>query len=279
MSVSIRRSIATACLALALVLTSINIVGIVMGDRVFDTIPQNYIARSKFGRKSLITSDEQLDRRTGETAADYFQRLNDRINSHMVHIWPTSAAITYNASVPLFENYVLFALSKINPERFGAYEFLDVERALRRGVGLCSQVSMVASAVLQRNGFQSAMVGLDGHVIATARADDGQWYVLDPDYGVIMPYDIATIERNPELIESYYPAHHYSAAAIETLKSIYGEEGNFIFEEGARGYKGLGAVVETLAYFLKWAIPFALLFVAILLLVLPSVNRERVGDH
>ncbi|MBA1330248.1 hypothetical protein QQ73_03385, partial [Candidatus Endoriftia persephone str. Guaymas] len=40
--------------------------------------------------------------------------------------------------------------------------------------------------------------------MATAKTTNGDWWILDPDYGVVIPHDLRTLEQQPELVSEYY---------------------------------------------------------------------------
>ena len=49
-----------------------------------------------------------------------------------------------------------------------SYELSNYRRALERGIGQCGQQAMTVIGFLQEQGFETAFVYLNGHVVATA---------------------------------------------------------------------------------------------------------------
>jgi hypothetical protein len=128
-------------------------------------------------------------------------------------------------------------------------------------VGLCSQHALIVLDALKRRGIVARLVLLDGHVVASAQVDDERWWVLDPDYGVVIPQSIEQIQEAPESVRPFYRAAGHSEKVIDLLVQLYGPEGNMVLDgvgDPRRPAYMLRAVFEKVAYFLKWAIPLAL---------------------
>jgi len=83
--------------------------------------------------------------------------------------------------------------------------------------------------LLEKN-IPSFIIGLSGHVVLRAQTDANrdQWWVLDPDYGVIIPYDIDIIENNPKIIRRFYAQAGYKLKTIALLEKIYDKKGNVV---------------------------------------------------
>jgi hypothetical protein len=47
------------------------------------------------------------------------------------------------------------------------------------------------------------------------------WWVVDPDYGVIIPYDIKTIEENPTMSKKYYLDHGYDEKTSDLMVRLW----------------------------------------------------------
>ncbi len=158
----------------------------------------------------------------------------------------------------------MYFASYVFPSRFLKYEFANYKRAIERGVGLCSQSVIVEAAVLRRRALNSGIVLLSGeHVVMQAEVSDepdGEWWVLDPDYGVTIPYSISEIQKNPQLVADYYAKAGYDEATVRNLVRIYGlEDITVINRRGARWYHIKKFVGEKVAYVLIWVIPVVLM--------------------
>ena len=122
------------------------------------------------------------------------------------------------------------------------------------------------------------MIGLSGHVVATAKIDDDKWIILDPDYGVNIPFSIQEIEENTELIEPFYLAAGYDIPRITELKRIFGKEGNIIVEN-AKLYKGKIGKIERVSYRVIWIVPLVLIVFAKLVNSVPRGLPRNKGSR
>jgi hypothetical protein len=211
---------------------------------------------------------EQIPRSPGESDKAYVFRVNDIVNRSMANI---KVKLIHEANlmrVSIRENYVLSIYNLIYSDKYKMYEYLDYRKALERGVGLCSQQAMAMTAILNENGVKAEMIGLDGHVILRAKVDVDTWYTADPDYGVVLPFDISEIENDPSVIIPYYNNMKttlkknrvdLTPQVIKKLLRFYTKEGNEVFQDGVTGFKGKRARdIERLSYIAAWTIPLIL---------------------
>ncbi len=193
----------------------------------------------------------------------YFSKLTSSVNAGIAHYWEDDGIDKYNLRVPFYENYLLYLASFIAPGLYLKYEFADYKKAIERGVGLCSQQSIITADILNEKGIKSNIIGLSGHVVLQAQVNEekDEWWVLDPHYGVVIPHDISYIEKYPGIIKEYYSDAGYDNATIFGLLAvIYGKEGNVVYEgEGATPYQFKKMLVEKLSYVFIWLIPFFLM--------------------
>lgn len=198
-------------------------------------------------------------RREGESDAEYLRRVHVVLSRALAHYWFDEGRAAYNIRVPWSENYILHIAGLLLPSRYAMYEFCDYNKALERGVGLCSQQSIVSSELLEQSGIETNIVGLSGHVVVAARVSGAEerWWIFDPDYGVLIENSLSELEADPELIRPFYVAQGHAREVVSELVAIYGPEGNVTLPT-ARAYKGKNFFVEKAAYFLIWALPLLL---------------------
>jgi hypothetical protein len=104
------------------------------------------------------------------------------------------------------------------------------------------------------------MVMFDGHVVVIAQVDpqNNVWWLLDSDYGVVVPHDFDRITLNPHIAAPYYRAKGYddakTAAIVSIFSSVKTTAGSVAEAFGAKHY-----YFELLSYYLVWIIPIALL--------------------
>lgn len=221
---------------------------------------------------TTITYDEamrQLKTVPLQDVKQYVKSINEIINRGIAHYWEDSGIKKYNLTIPLHENYILYALSYVYPD-YKKYEFCQYKKALERGVGLCSQQAIAITDFLNRKGIETRIVSLGGHVVATAKVDEknNEWWVLGPDLNVVIPYSIEKLETSPDIVRSYYRGKIDKNIGLteEQIAEIYGKEGNIIYPTGNYGYMDCNwkkVFIERSSYFLIWIIP--------ILLILPYV--------
>lgn len=168
----------------------------------------------------------------------------------------------YHLTVPAWENYFLYLFRFLKPDTYKSYELSGYRRALERGIGQCGQQAMTVIGFLADRGFATGFIQLTGHVVATAEVAPGEWYVLDPDYGVSIPHSLAELERDRALVERYY-----SRFLDRNPWRIYGEKPNSVAYGGPGLRYPRGSVIEEFAYLAKWAFPGALLALSVMVLL------------
>lgn len=194
-----------------------------------------------------------LTREADETTADFVRRVNQSVYEGIWHYWDDAGIDRFHLRVPGWENPYLYLASFLAPKHFLKYEFSDPAKATERGVGLCSQHAIVAVEILQQSGVASGIYGLSGHTVAYANVGNETW-VIDPDYGVVVPFDPDTVEGQPDLIRAYYAESGLPQDRIDKLIRIYGPEGNHTYP-GVWQYKSWKFFVEIGTYTLKWLLP------------------------
>lgn len=214
-----------------------------------------------------------IDKRINEDNGEYAYRLVDLVYNSTLHFFDTSYPGKYNQRVPIYENYIFFFRSFL-PSVTDNYEFCNPYKALERGIGLCSQFSKIIFGILEQNGITAQIYVLSGHVVTEALIDkklDQRW-VLDADFGVVVEYDVETLETNPEIVEETYGKYGYSDDVSKKVAEIYGSEGNYIQEN--KGY----CQYEKQSYINKWVWPLFMM-IPIGLLKLWGVFKHFKTNH
>ena len=199
-----------------------------------------------------------LEKRENESDIDFAVRINKVVNDGFAHYWKKAGIQKYHLRVPVWENYLLFAASYINPKRYERYEFSNYHKNLERGVGLCSTHSTIVKGVLLDNGIKAELMDVGGrHVVVRAEFNDIDAYILDPDYGFVVPFDTATITANPEIVRSAYAnmADLYYPDAVDPyttdlIVKIFGDHKHVYSVENW---------FEDFSYWAIWIIPFLLM--------------------
>lgn len=253
------------------ILTLINIYGVFRpwgDDNIYSekhSLFENDIQKSAKNDINKLLQQENIDNREV-----YFEKLVAAVNNGIAHYWSEEGRTKYDLTIPIYKNWILWLGQFTNPKRNKYYEFCDYKKALDRRVGLCSQQAIIICGILNEKGIDCKMVGLLGHVVAMAEVSAGKYWILDGDYGVIIPLSISQIEENPSVVESYYlnklRYNHYSVSqnknnpiSLERMVEIYKKEGNLV-SDGMEGYKGKKVVLkEKRSFYLIWIIPVLLM--------------------
>lgn len=269
-----RRSIAVCSLAAAGLLFLLNMVGVIIPLRNPDIYhePNNI-----FTNDITLTAAEfwkRVPRQPAEGAPDYARRMTETVADGIAHIQEADRATLqkYRWEIPIWENYLIWAsrhgvqlLRWVRgnlAERGSAYkyQFSDSRRAVERGVGLCPTHAFVLADILQAAGIRNQAVNIGHHVLNRAEVEPGKWWMLDPDYGVVVPYDLDALRENTHLVEPYYTARGHGAW-LDRLRNWYADP-NPRFYESVREAQGSGRYYfEFVSYYLVWIIP-VILFVA-----------------
>ena len=201
---------------------------------------------------------ELLKRKNNESNLDFAVRINKVVNDGFIHYWKAEGTEKYHLRVPVWENWILYAASYIKPEKYGRYEFSNYRKNLERGAGLCSTHSTIVKGVLLDNGIKAELLDVGGHhVVVRAELNDTAAYILDPDFGVVVPCDTAAISADPELVREPYSdlASLYYPDAIDPYTTDYLVK---IFGDKKYVYY-LDSGFEDFSYLAIWIIPFLLM--------------------
>ena len=250
-------------LIIAITLLSLNIAGLFITLRNSDI----YDEEQTYFINDIIYTEKQLHnvvRRTNEPDKAYVTRINQAISNGIAHYWKDAGMKKYNIRIPIYENYILYFAGHLFPKHFKRYEFSNYKRAIERGVGLCSQHSIILAEVLEKNGVDAKIIGLSCHVVVMAQVnkDNDTWWILDPDFGVTINKNIDEIEKSPEIIQSYYIDKGYNETTVSTVTNCY-RNINGIYED-AYSYSGWKRYyIEKFSYIIIWIIPLLLLLASI----------------
>jgi hypothetical protein len=212
---------------------------------------------------------QQFTKRSDESNVAFGLRINKLVNNGFIHYWKVAGIEKYHERVPVWENYILYAASYIYPQKYKMYEFSNYKKNLERGVGLCSTHSTIVKGVLLENGIKAELLDIGGHhVVVRAELDSTHTYILDPDFGIVVPHDTAEISLNPEIVRDAYKdmAKLYYPDAKDPYTTDFMVE---IFGKHKHTYV-LDNQFEYFSYWAIWMIP-----VLLILPVIFSFIRKR----
>lgn len=250
------RKLSLLLFTVGLILLAINCFGLFKSMRNPDLYTEKNTGRINDVTIKLKDTKKEIVRKSGETDKAFAIRINDVVSKSMSHYWKNEGLQKYHLRVPVWENWVLWLTSCFKEDK--RYEFINYKKDLERGVGLCSTHSIVVKGILLKNGIEAQLWDIAGHVVVRAKVSENEWYILDPDYGLVVPHDIPEIEANPEIVRptyaemaKLYKPDYPDPYTTDHVVEIYGKEGNHIYTYDPAS--------EDLSYVLKWLIPFFLI--------------------
>jgi len=242
--------------------------------RVVSLEPKNIDSfRDQFGRAPRMSRSQVLDVISGDSRdiKRYVTDLNQAIHLGVLHCGPGEDACRRHLTIPLAHNFVLWGLAFVWPEEFAAYELFDHRRALERRLGNCSQKAIILTGILHEKGIRAHVFGLgsypsprgrpDGHVVAAVQVGNDEWWVADPDYGVVLPQSPAAIGDDPADAAALYARAGYGEAKVRSLAFLLEKDQNRIFDRhpGAKGYSLKKYYFEKLTYAIIWLVPLGMM--------------------
>lgn len=80
--------------------------------------------------KPLISEKDfyTMIKRNSQSDKEYILTVNNAVNLRVAHCWNNINVDDYRLRVPVYENYLLWMASFINPEKYLRYEFCDYSR-------------------------------------------------------------------------------------------------------------------------------------------------------
>jgi hypothetical protein len=232
-------------------LTVVNVVGLARGLALYPVGREFGEGERSLARTRPIAGFSEVRRRLDESDEAYAARVTRAINGHLVH----SAGSRF-PRVSALQNWILWLLGAVAPSRFQNLEFRNARFALQRGFGLCSQAALALADLLGRAGIPAEIAVLEGHVVVTAETAAGRWTVLDPDYGVTIPMTLDEIRPQAEGVVARDYGSHYGPSVVARLVPAYAS-GYRLASRGGR--ERLRAWFERVTFFLKWALPLAMI--------------------
>ena len=258
----------------ALTLFTLNIYGLFRSLRNPDIYTEKNLLSGNNSTLDLETFKKELSRKKNESDKKYAIRINEVVQKGIAHIdWNETDVTKYHLRIPVWENYILFALS-FSPffDDFKRYHFTDYQKSIERGVGICGDAAMVLSAILEKKNINTNIIAFKGHVINEVNINrtNKTWWLFDPYLGVVMQHNLTELTENPQLAKPFYLNKGYSTDRADELVSIYKSIPD-VYED-VNSFGPTKALVERLSYRLIWIIPCILLIISALL---SSKNKKR----
>ena len=244
-------------------LLSINLMGSFYPNKVNEVIALTKEHKNQLpflDAKSAIKKLESIN--TTELDLDKLKEINSIFASSIVNYWPTNE----NFFSP-FENWIIYSFQKLDLLFSSKSLFLNIERfqwrkILETGYGLCSQQALAIFDYFKERKIVSDIIGLNGHIVVGLKHGNN-YYILDPDYNVVVNAKLSEIYKKNKNISQIYTKAGYSLETANVLEKIYtSEEDNWV---GTRfDYQKKLGIFFIVSDILKWLLPISLLLVATL---------------
>ena len=210
---------------------------------------------------------------------DFLLETNTIVHDSIIHYWPQNPGDALR--VPFRDNYFLWFASFIKPSIYRKYEFCRYDKAIERGVGLCSQAAIALTDIAERKHVEAHIVHMAGHVVVVAKAggDAPAWLYLDPYFNVVIEMAFEDIEANPDSIRSFYQAQGLDGSQIDEIVRIVRDTPNHVFERGVVHYTDCNwkkMSLRQITDVLKWILPLGMM--APFVFSLLKTRRQKAGQ-
>jgi hypothetical protein len=214
-----------------------------------------------------------LIRHGDESDIEYATRITHVVAKGLAHLdWLVYPNEKFNQLIPIWENYFLYFMGKLSgiPE-YQRYHFANYRRSLERGIGICGDASMVMSQLLNEQNIFNKILTFPGHVVVAATFENGKQYILDADYGVVIPYPLNEFATSSREIAKLYSEAGYPLRDFVLFQRIYKE--NYNQWDGVGHFITNKYYFEKFAYWLKWPLPILMLLFSLISLV--KIKRKN----
>lgn len=220
------------------------------------------VEQLRFKDKDVLMSKVEFQanraRYSHETDVDYAARQTIAIAQTMAHVqWGSYPPEQFHQLIPLWENYILYLMGKFSgiPE-YERYHYTSIDKSLERGIGVCGDVSMMLSQILDQQGIKNQIITFPGHVMV--EADFGNHKQLfDPDFGVVLSKDSKYYQKHPEEFKKAYVDAGYFSDSGDFLAA--GIQQKIRYWNGVSHFITKKYYFEKISYVLKWLLPVLLL--------------------
>ncbi len=271
----------------------LNLVGVAIPLRD----PQIYLEPRNLytGDTNTVLTAEEFWRQekplANEPARDYAPRLCKLVGEGTAFLYQqhNPNMSKRNWRVPVYENFLLWGsrhalflwrwargtASWSDRAFINRYVYSDHHRAIERGVGLCGQQTAILMRLLKERGVKARYVSFPRHAVVEAEVDPGVWWVLDPSGKVWLPYDVATLQKNPGLVRPVCQAQGIHRDTVELLEASFSEPSSpsTIRDSVKDAHGAVHYYFEFASYYLIWIIPAVMITAGIVSLRRGSVRE------
>ncbi|MBU2489709.1 MAG: hypothetical protein KKA60_09985 [Proteobacteria bacterium] len=250
---------------LGVFLLTLNLLGLVIPLRGPEPLPEEAACEVSGARAPLAETLKELERRPGESVEAYCGRAVRAVERGMTGYWGDRGLDRYRTRIPPWENIWMF----LESFRGGGYMrrmFINHRRGLERGVGRYVQNAMVLCGFLRENGVLADLVEPGGIVLVRVETGAGEYRLLDPLFGLVIPFDVKALRANAQEVLAAYekPLSKIDPLVADLLgrtmaASLGYPPEQWKIRDPATVLGQDKAAFEKWAYRIKWPIPFVLI--------------------
>jgi hypothetical protein len=228
---------------------------------------------SEFHDDDLIFTNDQptefnstiidLIRHSDESDIEYATRITHVVAKGLAHLdWLVFPSEKFNQLIPIWENYFLYFMGKFSGiAEYQRYHFANYRRSLERGIGICGDASMIMSQLLDEQNISNKILTFPGHVVVAATFENGKQYILDADFGVVIPFPVNEFATSSREIAKLYSEAGYHMGHFLLFQKIYKE--NYSQFNGVEHFITKKYYFEKFSYWLKWPLPIFMILMGV----------------
>ncbi len=156
-----------------------------------------------------------------------------------------------------YDNWFLSALSLLKKSGYYGHAYCNWRRAVIRGIGDCEQQAIALVGYFTERGFDTGFLMGWSHVAPMVRDSQGEWWLADPDFGVLAKVTPDDLLAEPGQVRGLYDGVRNRGDGEPFGVGPFGPP-RFALGGPASRYP-IACPIERLSYVLKWAIPGALI--------------------
>jgi hypothetical protein len=257
--------LAMASLVCGIILMALNMYGLTQPIRkpglgVMDHADLRFVPKEIWSYEQSMTAINELSRfQSKQSLAEEAAHV---VNLSLIHVdWMRVQPAEYRQLIPVWENYFLYWLGRFSGlPQFERYHYANYQRNIQRGIGICGDASTVLSSILDRYGVINTIVSFERHVIVEYKDDNGDKYLLDPDFGILLGVSLEQLVERPERVAELYLNAGYSQREVDFLLAVFSE--NYTVYNNTYSFMSKRYLFERVSYAAKWIVPVLLIVLA-----------------
>ncbi|CAK8723903.1 hypothetical protein KKHLCK_13400 [Candidatus Electrothrix laxa] len=232
----------------------------ILGLYYFRTVEpdDSFVANPTTRKLSASEFWEKVDINQPVDAQQYAEHLTKAISERVLFV---SSDHAYLLHPTFFENWLIWLYSFNS----GYYQWINPEKAIRLGGGMCSQCAIIFNKIMNSKGYTSVILRLNGHVLNEVVVD-GKLFVYDSDFNINFNKQLHELEGDPEFLYTTYLQHGATdeqAAAFARVFSTPGDNMRIRFADKYAAAGTMQDLVEPASFYLIWFIPVLLMLLGL----------------